>query len=162
MNVKVKNLFTAGFILGLGIMGAFDGILFHQLLQWHHLIDHPNASFEIFTDGIFNALVTVLLVWGGVKILHDARMNRLSGRWRVFIGSMLAGGGTFNLVEGLINHQILQVHHVKPGSPNQFLYDMLFLLSGVILIAIGLMVSQVLKGRNINLKVKRVKSKQPS
>jgi uncharacterized membrane protein len=39
-------------------------------------------------------------------------------------------------VEGLINHQILGLHHVHPGA-NQLAWDVAFLLSGVVLIAAG-------------------------
>lgn len=28
----------AGYMLGFGLGGFFDGILLHQLLQWHHLL----------------------------------------------------------------------------------------------------------------------------
>jgi uncharacterized membrane protein len=45
-----KNLFIAGLILGLGLLGAIDGIVFHQLLQWHHMILSPNIELEILTD----------------------------------------------------------------------------------------------------------------
>jgi uncharacterized membrane protein len=46
------------------------------------------------------------------------------------------GAGLFNFVEGLIDHQILGIHHVKPGS-NQLAWDLAFLASGVLLIAVG-------------------------
>ncbi|WP_279401557.1 DUF2243 domain-containing protein [Piscibacillus salipiscarius] len=48
MTKENKNLFVAGFILGLGILGAIDGVVFHQLLQWHHMILSPNIKVEIF------------------------------------------------------------------------------------------------------------------
>jgi uncharacterized membrane protein len=47
---------------------------------------------------------------------------------------MLVRSGTFNLDQGLVDHQTLRIHHVLPGSSNQFLFDLLFLASGVILI----------------------------
>ena len=40
-------------------------------------------------------------------------------------------------VEGLIDHQILGIHHVRPGHPNEFLFDMLFLGSGLMLAVVG-------------------------
>jgi uncharacterized membrane protein len=52
-------------------------------------------------------------------------------------GAMLAGWGTFNLVEGLIDHQLLGIHHVLPGHPQQLLWDMLFLASGALLVVSG-------------------------
>jgi uncharacterized membrane protein len=56
---------------------------------------------------------------------------------RSLLGSMLAGWGVFNFIEGLVDHQLLGIHHVLPGHPNQLLFDMLFLGSGVVLAAIG-------------------------
>jgi uncharacterized membrane protein len=50
---------------------------------------------------------------------------------------MLSGSGLFNFVEGLVNHQILGIHHVLPGSPHQFLFDMLYLANGLLFIAVG-------------------------
>ena len=29
---------SAGLLLGMGLGGFFDGIVLHQLLQWHHMI----------------------------------------------------------------------------------------------------------------------------
>jgi uncharacterized membrane protein len=43
----------------------------------------------------------------------------------------------FNFLEGLIDHQILGIHHVLPGHPHQFLFDMLFLANGALFFMIG-------------------------
>lgn len=29
---------TPGFLIGVAVAGFFDGILLHQILQWHHMI----------------------------------------------------------------------------------------------------------------------------
>lgn len=50
---------------------------------------------------------------------------------------MLAGWGLFNFVEGLIDHQILGIHHVLPGHPNQLVFDLLFLVAGILLFLLG-------------------------
>jgi uncharacterized membrane protein len=46
---------------------------------------------------------------------------------------LLLGVGWFNLVEGIIDHQILGVHHVRPG-PHQLAYDLGFLIFGALLL----------------------------
>ena len=158
MDRKTRNLFFAGFVLGLGLLGAVDGVVFHQLLQWHHVVDHPDHSLEMVSDGIFNALVAALMVWACVKIFRDAKYDRLAHSWRTFVGAIITGGGAFNLVEGLVNHQILQVHHVKPG-PNEFVYDMLFLLSGVVLLLIGYLVTGGFGGKEASVSGPRQKVK---
>jgi uncharacterized membrane protein len=151
MTIEKRNLYIAGFILGLGILGAVDGVLFHQFLQWHHLIDHPNHRLEIISDGVFNSLIAVLLIWGGFKIFLHARNDQLSNNSRIFIGAILTGGGTFNIVEGLVNHHILQVHKVKPGDPYELYYDIGFLLIGAFLVSIGLFFYNVFEKRHLRM-----------
>ncbi len=135
-----KNLFTAAIILGLGIAGAIDGILFHQLIQWHHMIDSPDIEFEILTDGLFTAAFSALLVWGGINIFKHARNHELGSSFRLFLAGILIGAGTFNLVEGIIDHHILQVHRVRPLAKYPLIYDIVFLLLGLKLVLIGLKV----------------------
>jgi uncharacterized membrane protein len=143
LKVENKNLFISGVILGLGLLGAIDGIVFHQLLQWHHMILSPNIELEIFTDGLFAALFSALLVWGGVKIFQDARKKEIGNSWKVFVGGIFVGGGTFNLVEGIVDHQILQVHRVKPLADNPLAYDLGFLAIGLLLVIIGYLIKRM-------------------
>lgn len=49
---------------------------------------------------------------------------------------MLLGWGAFNVVEGLMNHHFLGIHHVISGD-FQTLADILFLVFGALLIAGG-------------------------
>jgi uncharacterized membrane protein len=43
---------SAGILFGLGLGGFFDGIVLHQVLQWHHYADrhglsrHPRRELE--------------------------------------------------------------------------------------------------------------------
>lgn len=143
MNKENRNLFIAGLILGLGLLGAIDGIVFHQLLQWHHMVLSPNIQLEIITDGLFAALFSAKLVWGGVKIFQDAQKNQLGTSWRIFLGGIFIGGGVFNLVEGIIDHHILQVHRVKPLAENPLIYDLAFLAIGALLVVIGFMIKRL-------------------
>ncbi|MDD9265788.1 DUF2243 domain-containing protein [Paenibacillus sp. GCM10023248] len=137
MNRETKNLVVSSVILGMGLMGALDGIVFHQFLQWHHVIDHHNHRIELFSDGVFNLFVTLLLFYSCVKIFRDAAKEALSFHTRAFAGSIVIGAGAFNLLEGLIDHQILGLHHVRPASANWLIYDMVYLLSGIVLIVAG-------------------------
>ena len=69
-------------------------------------------------------------------LFRAARQPDTPWNAQAFGGSVLAGWGTFNFVEGLIDHQILGIHHVLPG-PHQFAADMAFLVFGLLLIAGG-------------------------
>ena len=47
------------------------------------------------------------------------------------------GWGLFNLVEGLIDHHLLHVHHVTE-TENHLVWDVAFLASGLVLLGVGL------------------------
>ncbi|MEM7593520.1 MAG: DUF2243 domain-containing protein [Cyanobacteria bacterium P01_A01_bin.83] len=145
-NSTRKSLILAAILLGLGQAGFFDGIVFHQLLQWHHMftnIESTNtvSGLELNTlgDGLFH-LVDWLFTLAGLVVLwltvsqDDANLST-----SVFIGAFCIGAGLFNVTEGILSHHILQIHHVKPGS-HQLAYDLGFISAGLVSIVIGLLV----------------------
>ncbi len=138
-----RPLITAGTVLGLGMGGFVDGILFHQILQLHNMLSNRvlrdslvNEQINMVWDGFFHAFtytcvaVALVLLWRAVT--HPGVL--LSGR--ALFGAILFGAGLFNLVEGTIDHQILQLHHVYQNG-NHPLWDAVFLASGVLLMAAG-------------------------
>ncbi|RXT15475.1 DUF2243 domain-containing protein [Ammoniphilus sp. CFH 90114] len=144
---KRKLIHIGSFILGFGFLGALDGIIFHQLLQWHSVIMETDRQGQIVSDGVFHFAVTIALVAGGVLLwLGDNPTDHARGI-KLVIGGFLIGGGTFNLVEGIINHHILQIHRVKPGDPHALAYDLAFLASGILLILIGRVIKRQGKGK---------------
>ncbi|KAM3100124.1 DUF2243 domain-containing protein [Phormidesmis sp. 146-12] len=127
---------AGGILLGMGFAGFFDGIVLHQVLQWHHLLTsiRPTDSLadleaNTFWDGIFH-LGAYGLTIAGLILLWWAR-PQLPESPKFLSGLVLFGFGSFNLIEGLINHQILGIHHVKYG-PHQTAWDMGFLALGVL------------------------------
>jgi uncharacterized membrane protein len=73
----------------------------------------------------------VLLV-GTALLFRAPRDTDTVGKGRVLLGSMLAGYGLFNFLEGLVNHQILGIHHVLQSIPHRFLFDLLDLANEVL------------------------------
>lgn len=138
---------SAGILFGLGLGGFFDGIVLHQLLQWHHLLTsagYPPDSVEnlevnTFWDGLFHS-ATYIFVAAGLAILWRAS-RRAHGRWswRLLPATMLIGFGLFNLVEGLVNHQILGIHHVNETVPRAqwIFWDVAFLIWGAAMLVAG-------------------------
>jgi uncharacterized membrane protein len=137
----------AGILLGLGLGGFFDGIVFHQLLRWHHLVcstgtcvpmtiaDYERATFQ---DGLFHALCWLLTVAGLLRLattLSRERSERVPTR--PLLGYSILGWGLFNLVEGTIDHLLLGIHHVRPASPHYLLWDLAFLALGAAFVTIG-------------------------
>lgn len=136
-------LVSAGLVLGVGLGGFVDGILLHQILQWHNMLSAVrvpdnlvNAKVNMFWDGLFHAF-TWLTTAVGLGLLWRAG-SRADVPWsgRTFVGSMIAGWGLFNVVEGIIDHQILGLHHVRSGEM-QFAWDMGFLAFGAAQILVG-------------------------
>ena len=139
-------LVRAGLVLGMGFGGFADGIILHQILGWHHFICysadcHPASITQLqrenTQDGFFHLALWLVLLVGTAMLFRAARHAGPEWHGRVLLGSMLAGSGLFNFVEGLVDHQILGIHHVLPGNPHQFLYDMLYLANGVLFFVIG-------------------------
>jgi uncharacterized membrane protein len=136
----------AGIVLGLGLGGFLDGIVLHQILGWHHLICTTETcqaetvaalKAQNTQDGFFHLATWILTVVGVGMLFRAGQQPKREGSGKALIGGSLGGWGVFNFVEGLIDHQILGIHHVLPGHPREFLFDMLFLASGVALILIG-------------------------
>ena len=138
-------MLVPGVVLGVGLGGFFDGIVFHQLLQWHHMLtshgDYPMttvAGLEVNTtwDGIFHAVTWIATVVGLGLLWRLERRYDL--RWSaVLAGALLMGWGGFNLVEGLIDHHLLTIHHVRDDLGGPIGWDVAFLLWGAIFLVGG-------------------------
>jgi uncharacterized membrane protein len=50
---------------------------------------------------------------------------------------MLAGWGLFNVVEGIVDHHLLTIHHVRDDVPDPLWWDVGFLAFGAALIGLG-------------------------
>ena len=135
---------SPGIVLGIGLGGLLDGIVLHQILQWHHMLTSTGsypadtvAGLEVNTlwDGLFHATAFVFVVAGVAMLWRASRRGDL-GPGRALLGSALAGWGLFNLVEGVVDHPLLGIHHVRAG-PQQLLYDLGFLAFGALLVVAG-------------------------
>ena len=143
-DLKRGPLISAGLFVGIGLGGFADGILFHQILQTHNMlsasipvVDLISAKINMTWDGYFHAAVWLMTLIG-VYLLFKAGARRdtfWSGK--ILAGSMLGGWGLFNLVEGLIDHHILGIHHVMEYAVNKLPHDLAFLASGIIFMLIG-------------------------
>ena len=133
-------------MLGVGLGGFVDGIVLHQILQWHHMLsatdDHPTSSVEglelnTLADGWFHAVTWLVVLGASVVTVALWRQGRLAPTWSLHLGGLLAGWGMFNLVEGLVDHQLLGVHHVRDDLGGPLAWDLGFLAVSVVLVAVG-------------------------
>jgi uncharacterized membrane protein len=137
---------AGGILLGLGLGGFFDGIVLHQILQWHHMVsatgEHPTntvAGLEVNTlvDGFFHLVMWVLVLAASIATIRAWRQGRLAPNWSFHFGLVIAGWGVFNVVEGLIDHQLLRIHHVRDDLGGPLLWDLGFLVVSVLLVISG-------------------------
>src|ERR687883_635579 len=102
---------AAGVLFGLGLGGFFDGIVFHQVLQWHHMLTsggYPpdsvaNLNLNTFADGLFHASTYLLTGIGIVVLWRSSGQSSRHGSGRELGGTVLIGFGLFNLVEGFVD-----------------------------------------------------------
>jgi uncharacterized membrane protein len=138
---------TAGILFGLGLGGFFDGIVLHQILQWHHMVTsagYPPNSVEnlrlnTLLDGLFHASTYIFVVLGLLMLWRTAHKSHLWWSGKMLLGTMLMGFGIFNLVEGVVDHHLLGLHHVnETAPPEQWIYwDVGFLIWGAAMLLGG-------------------------
>jgi len=134
---------SAGILLGTGLGGFVDGILLHQILQWHNMlssvrppIDLLAMKYNMVWDGIFHAFTWVMVSLGLWRLWMAGKRSDVPWSARTLWGSLAMGWGLFNFLEGIIDHQLLGIHHVHPGE-QQLAWDLGFLASGILLSAGG-------------------------
>jgi uncharacterized membrane protein len=64
--------------------------------------------------------------------------GELAPPWGGHLGLLLAGWGAFNLVEGVVDHEILGSHHVRDDLGGPIGWDLGFLGFGAVLLIFGL------------------------
>jgi len=110
---------AAGILLGLGLGGFIDGILLHQILQWHNMLSArvPPSSMDAMrtnmsADGWFHAGVWCLTFSGVLLLWNAARSPVPLPPMRYLLGLLLGGWGVFNLVEGVIDQKHREQHRL--------------------------------------------------
>ena len=136
---------ATGVMLGIGLGGFLDGIVLHQIAQWHNMgsavvppVTMEAMSRNMLWDGLFH-LATWTITVVGVFLLWDVGRRGIltpTSALLPFVGQLLIGWGAFNLVEGLVDHHVLGIHHVRDVPVHVPLYDWIFLSAG----GVGLLV----------------------
>jgi uncharacterized membrane protein len=146
VTTRMARVQNAAILLGIGLGALLNNVLLQQILQWHGMLSSrvPLASLEavhknLEAAGWFN-LVAVGVCFGAAWML--VRAIRDSGRVPSrlgFVSYVLLGWGVFNLIEGVVYHHVLELHHVHDQPALDPLYDWLYLLgSGVGFIVLSL------------------------
>ena len=130
----------------MSLAGFFDGIVLHQTLQWHHMltaVDDPAISGDLIlnttADGLFHVATYLFAVLGLVMLWRARRAFGAQSHGRYFAGALLIGAGSFNLVEGVVDHHLLGIHHVRQTVPREewIWWDLGFLALALLLLLAG-------------------------
>ena len=129
---QAKRVAWGGFWLGFALGGFFDGILLHQVLQWHHLLSGvaptetaSDLRFQILADGLFHvshyffAVLGLWILWSGRSALTDSQVGRRLFAWA------LIGFGTWHVIDAVVAHWILQLHRIRMDVDNPLVWDLL-------------------------------------
>jgi uncharacterized membrane protein len=143
INTFSNRFLKPGFLLGLGLGGFVDGIVFHQVLQYHSMLsaklpqdDLNNVKISMFWDGVFHSFTFLVTIFGLYLLWKLIHQKEPSPSGKYFIGAMLLGWGSFNVIEGILDHYIFQIHHVVERA-GLSVYDHIFIGASLLLILAG-------------------------
>lgn len=139
-----RTLQWAGFLLGFSLGGFFDGILLHQVLQWHHLLSNVQVAAlqdmraQILADGLFHVLMYFIAAWALWLLWKARRDYSAPSADRALWGQALMGFGVWHIVDSVFSHWITGIHRIRVDSPNPLFWDLLwFAVFGVAPLVIG-------------------------
>ncbi|WP_207540604.1 DUF2243 domain-containing protein [Sabulicella rubraurantiaca] len=121
--------FLAACLAGFALGGFFDGILLHQVLQWHHFLSLvPGEAWQtqraqILADGLFHIatyLLTLLSLW----LLWRARTGLAAVGGRLIVGAALLGFAIWQFSDVVLFHWIVGIHRIRVDVPNPLLWDL--------------------------------------
>jgi uncharacterized membrane protein len=141
---ELRSLGWAGYLLGFGLGGFFDGILLHQILQWHHLLSlvtrppFQDIRIQILADGLFHLLMYVIAFIGLWKLWKARHQFGAAGGDRLLLANAATGFGAWHILDGVLSHWLLGIHRVRLDSGNLLFWDLLwFVVFGVAFVVLG-------------------------
>ena len=98
-----------------------------------------NLKINTLWDGLFHAATYIFVVLGLIVLWRASRRSHIRRSSKLLLGSILMGFGVFNLVEGVVDHHLLGIHHVNETVPReQWIYwDVGFLAWGAAMLIGG-------------------------
>jgi uncharacterized membrane protein len=127
----VKAPLVGAFTLGFAFGAFFDGILLHQILQWHHLLSlvqgdlYRDIRVQILADGLFHA-ATYLLAAGGLVMLW--RGGQAQPADRIVLGWAVLGFAAWQFADVTLAHWAIGLHRVRVDVANPLLWDIGWLI----------------------------------
>ncbi len=150
---SLRPLAWAGGCIGFSLGGFFDGILLHQVLQWHHLLSRVRSPVlediraQILADGLFHALMYVIAAVGLWRLWKARDLLAVSSADRRLAGSALLGFGLWHLMDAVLSHWLLGLHRVRDAAELPLMWDIGWLaVFGLVPLWIGWRLLKALSG----------------
>ena len=125
----------AGYLVGIALGGFFDGILLHQVLQWHHLlslVDSPalrDIRTQILADGLFHVLMYLVALAGLALLWRSRQAFARPAGGRMLAACVLLGFGIWNIADVVLFHWVLVIHRIRVDSAFPLMWDIAWLLA---------------------------------
>lgn len=144
-----RRFIWGGLLVGFSLGGFFDGILLHQVLQWHHLLSAVEVDAvrdlraQMLADGIFHALMYVLGALGLWKLYAARSEFTGAAADRNLVANVLVGFGVWHVIDAVLSHWLTGIHRIRMDVPDPLLWDIGWLaLFGLPPLIIGLMMKR--------------------
>lgn len=128
MSRRAWGAALTGFALG----GFFDGIVLHQVLQWHHLlsaVDTPalaDLRMQVLADGLFHAAMYVVAV-AGLALLLSRRATVPADPPGLLAGDLLLGFAAWHTTDAVLSHWVLGLHRIRMDVAVPLAWDLAWL-----------------------------------
>lgn len=129
-----RRFLWAGYLIGFALGGFFDGILLHQILQWHHLLSGVEAEVlrdlrvQVLADGLFHALM-YLVAAAGLWMLYRSRREFTGVRAdRNLLADLLIGFGAWHVLDAVLSHWLTGIHRIRMDVLDPMVWDLAWLV----------------------------------
>lgn len=139
---------VGGGVLGIGLAAVLDVIVFHQILQTHHLLSNiydpgtlDGLQRNVYYDGLFSLAMLGVMGLGASVIWWATNHSSYRLSTLAVVGSVLIGMGVFNTYDGIVDHYVLGIHDAVHGTtiwnPPWVLVSLVLLIAGGVLLQRG-------------------------
>jgi uncharacterized membrane protein len=129
-----RRLLLAAGILGFALGGFIDGILLHQVLQWHHLLSlvegerFRDLKVQILADGLFHVLMYIIALAGLWLLWRSRRAVTGTQADLRIIAAALLGFGIWQVIDVVGFHWLAGIHRIRVDVPNPLAWDIGWLI----------------------------------
>lgn len=121
-------------MVGFALGGFFDGIVLHQILQWHHLLSGMNEplgsdlQFQIVMDGLFHLIMYLVAICAMVLLVSGRAIPR-PDRAPSVLRPVLIGFAVWHVADAILSHWLLGLHRIRMDSETPLAWDVAWLIA---------------------------------